>query len=285
MELGAVIALQREILQFLTDLMTNGRVAIVTDLHLYFFDWRFLNDRRFRDSGHLDIVSFFHLGRFGGHCHICSLFLLDIIPDHRIEEIEPHEGETQYDQRHAPKDAAQPATLLRRVRCVVLTALLRGLEGNPARLDGNRALIADAHTLAAVNALVVAHAPYIHVAMPHASATVVAAVCVHLYADDVEAVEQAVDRPQRADETAEAAVAEHAYEADHQHDDELAGEQDAQHAIVGGVGGIGQMAHRALEGARRTDVFTEARQGDLIAQAVPKRYGDHEHGQNDVFQP
>ena len=126
---------------------------------------------------------------------------------------------------------------------------------------------------------------HIHAAVPHAGATVVAAIRVHFHADDVEAVEQAVDRPQRADEAAEAAVAEHAGQADHQHDDELAGEQYAQHAVIGGIRRIGQVAHRALEGARRTDVLAEARQGDLVAQAIPQGDGDHEHRKYNIFQP
>ena len=145
--------------------------------------------------------------------------------------------------------------------------------------------MADIHALAAVDALVIPHPPHVHAAVPHARAAAVAAAGVYLHADDVEPAEQAVDRPQRTEEAAEAAVAEHAGQADCQHDDELAGEQRAQHAVEGGVDRIGQEPHRALEGARRAEVLAEGRQRKPVAQAVPQGQGDHEHGQDDVFQP
>ena len=278
-EFGAVVARQREVRKLLTDLMADGRVAVVADRGGGLrFNRRFCLYRRFRGGGSIR----FH--RFCGY--FCRrLLLLDFLPDGGIEEIEPHQGEAQHRQRRAPKDSAQPATLGRRVGGIFRAAHFRSLEGNSTRLDGDRSLFANLHALAAVNALMVAHMAHVHAAVPHAGATVVAAIHVHLHADDVESVEQTVDRPQRADEATEAAVAEHAHQADHQHDDELAGKQYAQHAVIRSVRRIGQMAHRAFEGACGTDILAEARQWDLVAQAIPQGDGDHKHRQYYIFQP
>ena len=131
----------------------------------------------------------------------------------------------------------------------------------------------------------VAHVADVHPAGAHAGPAVVAAALIHLNADDVEPAEQAVDRPQGAEKAAKAPVAEDAAQADHHQDDPFPGEQDAQHAVIIRPGGVGQMADRPLEGARRADVLAEGRQGQVVPQAVPQGNGDHEHRQDHVFEP
>ena len=114
---------------------------------------------------------------------------------------------------------------------------------------------------------------HVHTAASHARAAVAASAPVHLHTDDIKAIEQAIDRSQRADEATEGAVAEHAGQGGHQHDYELAGEQDPQHTEITRVDrrGIGQQTHCAFKGAGRTDVLAEARQRQVIAQAVQQR--------------
>ena len=121
--------------------------------------------------------------------------------------------------------------------------------------------------------------------MVQAGAAAVAAVRVRLHAHQAEAVEQPVDRAQGAEETAEAAVAENAGQQDGNEDDPLAGEDPAQHLKHGRVGGVGQVAGRALQGARRADILAEGRQGQAPGQGIIQRKGDHEHRQDDVFHP
>ena len=131
----------------------------------------------------------------------------------------------------------------------------------------------------------VAHMPHVHAAVSHARAAAVAAGRVHLHAHDGELAEQAVDRAQRAEKAAKAPVAEHAGKANDQQDDELAGEEDAQHGEVARVFGVCEQEDRALKGARGTDVLAEARQRHAVGNAVPGRNPHDENRQEDVFEP
>ena len=124
----------------------------------------------------------------------------------------------------------------------------------------------------------------IHLTLHHAQAAAVAAVRVHFDARQREAVEETVDRAQRADEPAKSTVAEDAGQADDQHDHPFVGENRSQLIEGGGVNGILQKAYGAFKGAGRADVFAEARQDDAFAHAVDQRDGDHEYRQEDIFQ-
>ena len=129
----------------------------------------------------------------------------------------------------------------------------------------------------------IAHMAHVHAAAAHAGAAVVAAGRVHFHADHGDLAEKAVDRAEGADKAAEAAIAEHAGKADHQHDDELAREEDVQHGEVVCVGRIGQQEDCALKGARRTDVLAEAGHRHAVGNAVPRRNADGKDGEEDVL--
>ena len=122
----------------------------------------------------------------------------------------------------------------------------------------------------------VAHVFYIHAAVADAVSTAVALVRVHFYADKTEAVEQTVDCPQGADETAEAAIAEHAGKEDDDQDDKFSREKDAQHAEQFIVARVGEQPDRAFQRAGRADILTEARHGHIVLEAVPERDRNHE---------
>ena len=131
----------------------------------------------------------------------------------------------------------------------------------------------------------VTHVLHVHLTVAHTGAAAVAAIRVRFHPDDTEAVEQPIDRPEGAEETAEAAVAEHADQADGQHNHPLAGEDQTQHLIHGRVGGIHQVAACALQGTGRADILAEGRQRQVFGQAEVQGNGDHEHRQDPVFQP
>ena len=301
MEGASVVAGDAEILKRLADLAAHRRVAVVAFCGRAFgLGGDFICRGGFRLGRDFDHRRGFRLswrfglcGRFGygdrwertfcrrpglpGGSH--ALF------GGGIQHIEPQEREAQRQQRNGPEYPGHPPALFRRVRVIPRAAHLGRFEGDAARLDRDGALVAGRHAPAAVDAFVIAHAAHVHAAAAHARAAVVAAALVHLDADDVEAVEQAVDRAQRTDEAAEGAIAEHAGQPDGQHDDELAGKEHAQHAELRPVDGVRQQAHGPLEGARRADVLAEAGQGYAVGEGIPQRYGHDEHRQQQVFQP
>ena len=75
----------------------------------------------------------------------------------------------------------------------------------------------------------VAHSPHVHAAAAYTGTAVVTAVFINLHADDIEPVEETVDRAKRTDKAAEAAIAEYAKQPDDKHNDELTREEDSQH--------------------------------------------------------
>ena len=75
----------------------------------------------------------------------------------------------------------------------------------------------------------VAHSPHVHAAAAYTGTAVVTAAFVNLHADDIEPVEETVDRAKRTDKAAEAAIAEYAKQPDDKHNDELTREEDPQH--------------------------------------------------------
>ena len=227
MELSAVKGGNREVLQLLPDLIADGGAAFKTDR----LDGCGRLGRCFRSR---DLRHRARLGRDGrcrgGGCRRGRGWLGCRTLFHgRIQEVEPEQGHAQNAQRHAPADLGKVLPSGLGLLRVTGAAAFRRLQGIAARLDGDGLLRADRHALAAVDALVVAHVPHVHAAAAHAASAVVAAAVVDLHADNVEAVEEAVDRPQRADKAAERAVAEDAQQPDPQHDDELACKEDAQH--------------------------------------------------------
>ena len=78
----------------------------------------------------------------------------------------------------------------------------------------------------------------VHATAAYAGTTVVTAVLIHLDTNDVEPVEQAVDRTKRTDEAAERTIAEHTEQPDSQHDDKLPGKEHTQHAELRCVDGV-----------------------------------------------
>ena len=88
----------------------------------------------------------------------------------------------------------------------------------------------------------VAHVPDVHLTVADAGAAGIAAVLIDLHADQRQLVKHAVDGAQRADKTAKRAVAENTREADDQHDDKFAREQDLQHGKIACVARIRQKA-------------------------------------------
>ena len=203
----------------------------------------------------------------------------------RVEEIIPQQRDAQNGQRSAPGDFLKLLPPGPGIRLIVRGAACGGYQGKLARLQADCLLIADVHAPGTVDALMVAHMPHVHAAVSHARAAAVAAGRVHLHAHDGELAEQAVDRAQRAEEAAKAPVAEHAGKADDQQDDELAGEEDAQHGEVARVVGVCEQEDRALKGARGTDVLAEARQRHAVGNAVPGRNPHDENRQEDEFEP
>ena len=220
--------------------------------------------------------------RLGDGCgggHLRGLLLL-----RRVDDVHPHQQRGQRDHGHGPGEPAGALALCNDLGGVGVFAGLGTLERQPAALQRDGPLGAVVDALAAGDALVVPHVAHVHVAIAHAGPAAVAAGGIHLHAGDGEAVEQSIDRAQRTQEPAEGAIAEHALKPNHQHDDELPRKQHLELVERGGVAGIGQQPHRALQRARRTDVLAECGQRLAVLNAVPDGHGDDEHRQDDVFQ-
>ena len=126
---------------------------------------------------------------------------------------------------------------------------------------------------------------HVHAAAAHTGAAAVAALLIHPHTHQAEAVEQPVDRAERADKTAETPVAEPAGQSDDQHDRELAGKEDTQHAEQSRVVGIGQQADRTLKGSGGTDVFAKARHGNIMLQPIPQRDRHNKNGEHTSATP
>ena len=272
MELPAVKGGYREVLQLLSDLIADGGAALKADP---------LGGGRYRRR----FAAFGRCCRGGGCRRGRDRLLRRAFSHGRIQEVEPEQGHAEDTQRHTPKDLGKVLPAGHGLLGVVGTAAFRRLQGIAARLDGDGLLRTDRHALAAVDALVIAHMPHVHAAAAHAASAVVAAAFVNFHTDDVEAVEEAVDRTQRADKAAEGPVAEDAQKPDPEHDDELAREQDPQHGKLRRVRRVRQQAHGPLKGARRADILAEARQGHVVLEPVPQRQGHHKDRQQDVLEP
>ena len=130
----------------------------------------------------------------------------------------------------------------------------------------------------------VPYVPDVHPALRDAPAAAVAAVRIHFPAGEGETAEKAVEGPQGADEPAEGPVAEDAGQPDDAQDHPFVGEDGAQLIEGGAVGGMLQVAHRALQGAGRADVFAESRQDFVLSDAEPDRDRDDENSQEHIFQ-
>ena len=212
-ELAAVQAGDREVLELLPDFAALGRIARPV-CHSRFLCRRF----RLRGNGVIG-------GRF-------------LFPDVGIKEVIVHQRRAEDRQRNPPGDLSELFAFCLGIRPVVRTAACRRLQGNASGPEADRLLAAYIHAFGAVDALVVAHMPHVHAAAAHTGSAVVAAGGVHLHAHNRDFAEKAVDCAKRAYETAEAAVAEHAGQADDEHDDKLPREQDVQHSEIAGIGGI-----------------------------------------------
>ena len=131
----------------------------------------------------------------------------------------------------------------------------------------------------------VAHVPHVHAAGTYAAATAAATAAVHFHADDIKAVEKAVDRSQGADKTAEGPVAEYAQQPDEEHDDKLPREQDAQHGKLFRVYRVCQEAYGPLKSPGGADIFAEARQRHVVPEPIPQRDGNCKDREKNVLQP
>ena len=150
--------------------------------------------------------------------------------------------------------------------------------------EGQGVLIAGAHALSAVDALVVADMAYVHLAVAHAGSAAVAAVFIYFDADEGQLVEEAVDRAEGTDEAAEGPVAEDAGSSDDDHDHEFASEEDLQHRKIARVLGVGEEADGALKSACRTDVFAKARHCQVVTDPVPHGNRDDEYREDHIFE-
>ena len=202
----------------------------------------------------------------------------------RVKEIEPYQRERETGKCDPPERSGDDLSLLLRAGLVTGTAALRRFQSDASRLYGDSFLRTDLHTFAAVDALMVTDASYIHLTVPYTGSAAVAAVLVHLNAYDVEPVEQTVYSAERADKAAESAEAEYARNAYYQHYHEFAREENVQHTEVVRVVRICEEHHRTLGGTRRTDVFAEARYRGPVHYAVPQRDAENEHRRDYIFE-
>ena len=127
--------------------------------------------------------------------------------------------------------------------------------------------------------------PNVHTAVSHAGPAVGAPALVHLDADDIEPVEQSVDRAERTEKTAERTVQEHTGCSDDQHDDKLPRKQDSKHAKLRGIDRIRQKPDRPFKCPGRTDVLAESRHRNAELQAIPQRDRHSENSKNHIFEP
>ena len=130
----------------------------------------------------------------------------------------------------------------------------------------------------------VSHMLYIHLAATYTQAAAVAAVGIHFDACQGEAVEESIDRSQRTDKAAEAAVAERAGCSNDQHDHPFAGEQDLQLVEGSGIGFVLQKTDCPLQRPGRADVLAEARERNSLFDSDPDGNRNREHHQKHVFQ-
>ena len=202
-----------------------------------------------------------------------------------VQEVEPQQGKAQNRQCDSPGNTSGTPASGRCVLRLAGNAALRRFQGDLPSFQADCLLRTDIHALGAVNALMVAHMPHIHATVAHTRAAAVAPAFVHADSDQTEAVEEAVDRPQRTDKAAEAAIAEDTGQSDNQHDDKLACKEDVQHAEQIGVARIGEQPDGAFKGTRRADIFAEAGQRHIMLQSVPQRDRYDEHRQQNVLQP
>ena len=171
-----------------------------------------------------------------------------------------------------------------RIRLVVSTSAGGRNDRVHAALEGQGILTAGGHASRAVDTLVVAHVPDIHLTVADAGAAGIAAVLIDLHADQRQLVKHAVDGAQRADKTAKRAVAENTREADDQHDDKFAREQDLQHGKIACVARIRQKADGSFKSARRADIFAEARHCQVMTDPVPHGDRDSKNSQDHIFE-
>ena len=127
--------------------------------------------------------------------------------------------------------------------------------------------------------------PHVHVAAAHTAAAAVAAALVHAHPHQTDAVEQSIDRAQRAKEAAEAAITEYAGQTDDEHNNKLARKETAQHAVKARVVGIGKQPHRAFERTGGTDIFAKARHRNIVPQPNPQWDRRRKENEDPVFQP
>ena len=129
----------------------------------------------------------------------------------------------------------------------------------------------------------VTHMANVHAAVSHAGTAAVAAILIHPHPHKAESVEQSVNCAERADETAETAVAENAGKPDDQHDRELPRKEDSQHTKEARICRIGQEADRSFKCSRRTDILAESRHRDIVRKPVPERNSCDKYDQNHIF--
>ena len=203
---------------------------------------------------------------------------------HRVRLVYlPHHHAQHYQRRRPRRHHANAA-----VRALFVVFRLHRLhfvrfQRNFAHPHADGFRRANVHARCAVDALMVAHMPNIHLAVRHAAPAVRAFALFDLHAENRHTREQTVNRPQRAEEAAERTVEEHARQQNRHHDDEFARKEDVEDGELARIDRVRQQAHCALERPRRADVLAEARHGILL-QAVRQRDDDHEHRQQDVFE-
>jgi len=80
---------------------------------------------------------------------------------------------------------------------------------------------------------------------------------IYLCADDGKSAEKAVDRAQRAYETAKRAIAEYAGQSKNQQNSKFPGEENAEHREITAVAGMAQKPDGRFKGACRAYIFAK----------------------------
>ena len=128
------------------------------------------------------------------------------------------------------------------------------------------------------------HPADIHGTDPQASPAAGAVFFLHPDAQQGDPGKEAIDSPQRAQETAKGAIEKNACGKDQRHNDDLMGKQRPQHAVFIRVDGIGKQAHGSFQGTGGADVFAEGGQRHP-AESVTGRNDHHKNDQKDILEP
>ena len=130
----------------------------------------------------------------------------------------------------------------------------------------------------------ISYMSYIHRACHHAPAAAAAAFRTDPDSGQGKAIEKTVDRAQRAEKPAEAAVAEDTGQANGQHNNPFLRKYGFQLEKGGTVCGVLQQPNGAFQGTGRADILAEGWQRNAFSHTEEQRYGNDKYGQYSVLQ-